>query len=175
MCKIVTKLKLFVSQSRCDTADVLQGVVVYIHLTGLLFVFSWFGDELSTQVNRIDNFNFSFIIIDLDTAIQVIHFSLIPVWTPKIILMLLFTSFDVHFSSFLCSQIPYFTYQTRLQTVYFEGDECTADCLYYCYFTKPSVFNCVHVAILLSSKKPFPLLHYLSISGSDSEFNSLGM
>jgi len=64
-CKIVTKLKFFVSQSRSDLADVLQGVVTYIYLTGLLFVFSWFGDELSTEVNRIDNLNFSFIIIVL--------------------------------------------------------------------------------------------------------------
>jgi len=73
--KIVTKLNFFMSQSRSDTADVLQGVVTYIYLTALLFVFSWFGDELSTEVNRIDNLNFSFIIIVFDTAIQVIHFS----------------------------------------------------------------------------------------------------
>jgi len=63
--KIVTKIKFFISQSRSDAADVLQGVVTYIYLTGLLFVFSWFGDELSTEVNTFDHLNFSFIILFL--------------------------------------------------------------------------------------------------------------
>jgi len=50
-CKRVTKLKFFMSQSMNDLADVMQGVVTYIYLTGFLFVFSWLGDELSTEVS----------------------------------------------------------------------------------------------------------------------------
>jgi hypothetical protein len=57
-----------------DPADVLQGVVTYIYLTGLLFVFSWLGDELSTEVSTFDQLNFSFIYVVFDTAIQSLHF-----------------------------------------------------------------------------------------------------
>jgi hypothetical protein len=63
------------SQSRSDPADVLQGVVTYIYLTGFLFVFSLLGEELSTDVSTFGHINFSFIFIVFHTAIQVLHFS----------------------------------------------------------------------------------------------------
>lgn len=62
------------SQSKSDPADVLQGVVTYIYLTGFLFVFSWLGDELSNEVSTFGHLNFSFIFIIVDTAIQILHF-----------------------------------------------------------------------------------------------------
>ena len=104
-CKIFTKIKFFISQSRSDTPDVLQGVVAYIYLAGLLFVFSWFGDELSTEVNTFDNLNFSFMLLFLILPSKSYIFPLIPVWSAKIIPMLLFTLFDVHFSSFPYNQV----------------------------------------------------------------------
>jgi len=61
------------SQSKSDITDVSQGVATYIYLTGFLFVFSWFGDELSTEVSTFGHLNFSFIISVFDNAIQVIH------------------------------------------------------------------------------------------------------
>jgi len=71
------------SQSMSDPADIIQGVVTYIYLTGFLFVFSWFGDELSTEVSTFGHLNFGFIISVFDTANQVIQFCLITVWSPK--------------------------------------------------------------------------------------------
>jgi len=73
-CKIVTKLKFFMSQNKSDLADVMLGVVVYIFLTSILFVFSWFGEELSTEVNTFDHLNFSFNYIVFDSAIQILYF-----------------------------------------------------------------------------------------------------
>jgi hypothetical protein len=73
-CKTVTKLKLFMSQSMSDPADVLQGVVTYIYLTGFLFLFSWLGEQLSTEVCTFGHHNFSFIFIVFDAAIQILYF-----------------------------------------------------------------------------------------------------
>jgi len=72
--KGITELKFFMSQSRSDPSDASVGVVTYIYLTGFLFVFSWLGDELSTEVSAFGHLNFSLIFIVSDTAIQVIHF-----------------------------------------------------------------------------------------------------
>jgi len=133
-CKRVTKLQFFMSQSMSDPADVLQGVAFYIYLTCLLFVFSWLGDELSTEVSTFEHLNFSFIFIVLVQPSKSYIFALMLVWSPKIIPMLLFTFFDVHFSLFHYNQTAYFNYQTKLQTVYFEGAECSSDfiCLVLC-------------------------------------------
>lgn len=108
------------SQNMSDPADVLQGVVTYIYLTGLLFVFCWLGDELSTEVSTFDQLNFSFIFIVLVLPSKSYIFVLMPVWSPKIIFMLLFTFFDVHFSLFPYNQTAYFNYRTKLQKIYFE-------------------------------------------------------
>lgn len=133
-CKRVTKLQFFMSQSMSDPADVLQGVAFYIYLTCLLFVFSWLGDELSTEVSTFEHLNFSFIFIVLVQPSKSYIFALMLVWSPKIIPMLLFTFFDVHFSLFHYNQTAYFNYQTKLQTVYFEWAECSSDfiCLVLC-------------------------------------------
>jgi hypothetical protein len=40
--------------------DVLQGLVTYICLAGFLFVFSWLGDELTSEVSTLGHVNFSF-------------------------------------------------------------------------------------------------------------------
>jgi len=41
----------FVYQSLSNTADALQGIILYIHLTGFLFIYCWLGDELSIHVS----------------------------------------------------------------------------------------------------------------------------
>ena len=52
-----------------DPADILQGVITYIYLTGFLFVFCWLGDELSSNVSTFGHLNFSFIFIVYYTAV----------------------------------------------------------------------------------------------------------
>jgi hypothetical protein len=42
-----------------DHADVMQGLVFYIVLTGSLCVFSWLGNELTNQVSENGTLNFS--------------------------------------------------------------------------------------------------------------------
>jgi len=83
MCKRLTELKFFMSQSKSDPADVSQGVVAYILLTFFLFVFSWFGDELSTEVSAFGHLNFSFITIVLILPSKSYIFALIPVCSHK--------------------------------------------------------------------------------------------
>ena len=43
-----------------DPVDVFQGVITYFYLGGFLFVFSWLGEELTTEVSIISHLELSF-------------------------------------------------------------------------------------------------------------------
>jgi hypothetical protein len=47
----------FNSQSMGDTVDVLEALFFYCVLTGAMYIFSWFGNELSTQVREFITFS----------------------------------------------------------------------------------------------------------------------
>ena len=44
----------FVYQSLSNTVDAFRCILLYIHLTGFLFIYCWLGDELSTHVSTTD-------------------------------------------------------------------------------------------------------------------------
>jgi hypothetical protein len=53
-----------------DHTDVMQGLVFYIVLTGCLCVYSWLGNELTTEVSENIHLNYSSCINDFLFAIK---------------------------------------------------------------------------------------------------------
>ena len=56
---VIAVLFFFLWQGLGDHTDVLQGLVFYIVLTGCLWVFSWLGNDLTTEVSENIHLNYS--------------------------------------------------------------------------------------------------------------------
>jgi len=67
---VITVQIVFLCQSLGDNADVMQGLVFYVVLTGCLWVFSWLGNDLTTEVSEIIHLNYSSCLNDFLFAIK---------------------------------------------------------------------------------------------------------